>query len=152
LPPFGGALRWARRGERAVVTTELPGRSGRRRRQPNADGGRRVEQKVRLTVEESAALRLKARRLGVSVPRLLVESALAEHDTATDRRDLMATLFGLQRLLGNIANNVNQLARKANIDDEFPEAARPALAHVVRQVQRIDQALDKLGMPGGDGR
>jgi hypothetical protein len=130
----------------------LPGRSGRRRRQPNAAGGRSIEQKVRLTAEESAALRLKARRLGVSVPRLLVESALAEHETVTDRRDLMATLFGMQRLVGNLANNVNQLARKANVEDEFPEAARPVLVHLQRLAIRIDAALDELGTPGGGAR
>ncbi|TCC33906.1 plasmid mobilization relaxosome protein MobC [Kribbella capetownensis] len=134
------------------MTTALPGRSGRRRRQPNAAGGRSVEQKVRLTAEEAAALRLKARRLGVSVPRLLVESALAEQETATDRRDLMAALFGLQRLGGNIANNVNQLAKKANATDEFPENATPVLAHIQRLLIRIDQALNQLGTPGGGAR
>ena len=31
---------------------------------------------------------------------------------------MIGTLFRLQRLLGSVANNVNQLARKANVDDE----------------------------------
>lgn len=135
------------------MTTELPGRSGRRRRQSNAPGGRSIEQKVRLTAEESAALHLMARKRGVSVPRLMVERALAgDGETSTDRGDLLAALLGLQRLGGNIANNVNQLARKANVEDEFPEAARPVLLHVRRLVQRIDSALDQLGTPGGGAR
>jgi hypothetical protein len=134
------------------VTAELPGRSGKRQRQANTTGGRSIRQEVKLTAAEAAALKLKARKLGVSVPRLLVESALAEHETTTDRQNLMAALFGLQRLGGNIANNVNQIAKKANSDDEFPEAARPLLAHIRKLVQRIDSELDRLGTPGGGAR
>jgi Bacterial mobilisation protein (MobC) len=33
---------------------------------------------------------------------------------ATDRREDMATLLGVRRLLANVANNVNQIARAAN--------------------------------------
>ncbi|MFG1913056.1 plasmid mobilization protein [Kribbella sp. NPDC048928] len=119
----------------------------RRRRQPNAPG-RSKSRKVTLTPEQDAALQLKARRLKVSVARLLVESALTDQETATDRRELLETLFGLQRLLGNVANNVNQLARKANIEDEFPEAARPVLLQMLRLMKRLDLAVDELGMPG----
>ncbi len=52
----------------------------------------------------------------VSVPRLLVECALAvtPGQTVTDRRDAIAELFALHRLLTSIANNVNQLARAVN--------------------------------------
>lgn len=124
-------------------------REERRRRQKNAPaGGRSKSRKVTLTPEQDAALLLKARRLKVSVPRLLVESALADQETTTDRRDLIETLFGLQRLLGNVANNVNQLARKANVEDEFPEAARPVLVQMMRLMKRVDLAVDELDTPG----
>lgn len=127
------------------MTAELPGRSGKRQRQANVTGGRSVRQEVKLTVAEAATLHLKARKLGVSVPRLLVESALTDRETATDRRELLGALFGLHRLGANIANNVNQLARKANFEDEFPVAARPVLEHVERLLHRLDAAIDEVG-------
>ena len=53
----------------------------------------------------------RAAELGVSVLRLLVESALSGLETPTERRETVAELFELRRLLATVANNVNQLAR-----------------------------------------
>jgi hypothetical protein len=47
--------------------------------------------------------------------RLLVESALARVETPAERQRLIVKLNRFERLLGNLANNVNQLAHKANI-------------------------------------
>jgi hypothetical protein len=139
-----GAALGLEKGTDRDVTAELPGRSGKRRRQANRTGGRSVRQEVKLTPEESAALRLRAAKLGISVPRLLVESALAERETATEHREQMAELFALRRLGAAIGNNVNQLARKANIDDEFPAEAAPVLDQISRLMVRIDATLNTL--------
>jgi hypothetical protein len=81
----------------------------------------------------------------VTVARLLVESALAgATETPSQRRRAMVELFAIRRLLANVANNVNQLARAANITGEQPGATHAALADVGRVVGRIDQAIDGL--------
>jgi hypothetical protein len=67
---------------------------------------------------EGVGLRARAAGLGVSVPRLLVESALSGVETPAERRAWIAEVFELRRLLATIANNINQLARTANISGE----------------------------------
>ena len=48
-----------------------------RRRRANVKGGRVGEHRVKVSAEEEAALVKRATELDISVPRLLVESALA---------------------------------------------------------------------------
>jgi hypothetical protein len=148
LPPIpaGRCAGLEELGGGVAVVAELPARTGRRARRANSsDGPREIVQKVKLTATEQAALKLRARAQGVSVPRLMVESALSDGETSTDRRDLLAQLFGLHRLSANIANNVNQLAAKANSENTFPTAAGPVLAHIERLLQRIDDTIDQVG-------
>jgi 16S rRNA U516 pseudouridylate synthase RsuA-like enzyme len=124
----------AQPGERAPA-----GRS-RRAREPAA---RRVVQKVKLTEGERDQLRARAAELGVSVPRLLVESALAEATvTGTERRAEMVELFEVRRLLATVANNVNQLARVANTAGEVPVGQR--LENAVEDVEAIVGRLRAL--------
>ncbi len=80
---------------------------------------RRVYQQITLTEDERDQLRARAGELGVSVPRLMVESALEGQETPTERRQQVAELFEVRRLLATVANNVNQLARAANISGEL---------------------------------
>jgi hypothetical protein len=93
----------------------------RRGREP---APRRVYQQVTLTEAEREQLRARAAQLGVSVPRLLVESALSEVETPTDRRRTIAELFEVRRLLATVANNVNQLARSAHISGQLDAGRR----------------------------
>ena len=79
-------------------------------------GRRRVYQQVTLTVEEQQRLRERAAQLGVTVPRLMVESALSGTQTLTERADIRLRLDQVVQLLANIANNVNQVAHQANIE------------------------------------
>ena len=58
---------------------------GRLRRRREAEP-RRISQQVLLTEEEREQLRTRAGELGVSVPRLLVESALSGVETPAERR------------------------------------------------------------------
>ena len=112
------------------------GRS-RREREPVP---RRVFQQVKLTEEEQQQLRARAAALGVSVPRLMVESALGgATGMVPDRQVEVAELFEVRRVLATVANNVNQLARLANTTGELGMQGRleDALADVEEVVGRV---------------
>jgi hypothetical protein len=79
---------------------------------------------VKLTEGERDQLRARAAELGVSVPRLMVESALEGMETPTERKRMIAELFEVRRLLATVANNVNQLARSANISGQVAAGRR----------------------------
>ena len=93
-------------------------------------------------------LRLAAEQ-GVTVPRLLVESALAAEvgQTPSERRNAVAELFGLHRLLASISNNVNQMAKATNATGEVQAELGATLAAVRRTAERIDEAIDGLSLP-----
>ena len=117
----------------------------KRRRRANVVGGRQHRHEVRVTPEEEALLMQRAVAARVSVPRLLVEAALAERgETPTERRDAVTTLFGLHRLLAGVANNVNQMTKALHGTGEMPAQAPEVLAAVRRTAERIDAAIDRL--------
>lgn len=122
------------------------GRMFSRRRRANVEGGRQHFHKVKVTPEEEALLLQLAEAQGVTIPRLLVESALAAgaSETPTERKQVIVELFGVHRLLANVSNNVNQLARHANAGDEFPADAASALAYVRKLAFRINSVVDRL--------
>jgi hypothetical protein len=111
----------------------------RRAREPVA---RAVIQKVRLTEGERDRLRARAAELGVSVPRLMVESALSGVETPSDRRRMVAELFETRRLLATVANNVNQLAHAANISGQVSESQR--LEQTLAEVDELVADLRQL--------
>lgn len=117
-----------------------------RRRRANVPGGRQHQHQVKVTPEEEAVLLRLAQRHGVTIPRLLVESALATErgETITERREAVALLFGLHRLLAGIANNVNQIARATNATHEMQDQMSDVLVAVRRTAGRIDDAVDRL--------
>jgi hypothetical protein len=92
-----------------------------------------------LSVEEQRRLRERAGELGVSVPRLMVEAALSGAETPAERREWIAQLFELRRLLATVANNVNQLAKTANVSGELPAGER-----LVGTLGEVDQMLVEL--------
>ncbi|MGI8902298.1 MAG: plasmid mobilization relaxosome protein MobC [Solirubrobacteraceae bacterium] len=100
---------------------------------------------VKLTEEEQAELVGLAAAQEVTVPRLLVESALASTgETPARRRQAMVGLFEIRRLLATVANNVNQLARVANISGEVPGRLGPVLVELREVMGRIVEAIDGL--------
>jgi len=103
---------------------------------------RRVYQQVKLTPEERDQLRARATELGMSVPRLMVESALSGVETPTERRRMVAELFETRRLLATVANNVNQLARSANISGQVSEGRR--LEQTLAEVDGLVAELRRL--------
>ena len=90
-------------------------------------------------------MRARAGELGVSVPRLLVESALSGVETPAERRAWIAGLFELRRLLATVANNVNQLAKVANTSGELPASGR--LSRTFGEVDGL--VADVAGVDGG---
>ena len=116
-----------------------------RRRRENSPAGTKQRRDLWVTVEEDAALVAKAEREKVTVPNLLISSALSEtHETTTERRAIAAELMSLHNLLARSSNNINQLARQANATGEFPVEAREALKHIRSVAMRIDDAIDGL--------
>ena len=108
----------------------------RRGREPEP---RRVYQQVTLTVAEREQLRARAGELGVSVPRLMVESALSGVETPSDRKQQIAELFEVRRLLATVANNVNQLAKAANISGQVDAGRR-----LEQTLGEVDELLARM--------
>ena len=88
-----------------------------RRRRANATPGEKRSKRYPVTVTptEAAELEAKAAAAGMTVPRLLHESAKSAHvETSTERKAAIAELFSVRREVAGIATNLNQLARYAN--------------------------------------
>ena len=117
-------------------TDRRPKGRTRRAREPVR---REMIQKVKLTDEERDRLRARAAELGMSVPRLLVESALSGVETPTERRRTVAELFEIRRLLSTVANNVNQLARSANISGQVASERR-----LEQTLAKVDELIAQL--------
>ena len=116
--------------------------AARRRRQP---GGRPHQHLVRLSDEEQVQILARARVAGVSVPRLLVEAALAgDAQTASERRALVAEFLAARRLLARVSNNVNQLAAAANATGEVPAELHATMHAVARVTARLDASVAEL--------
>jgi len=121
-----------------------------RRRRANVAGGRQHFHKVKVTPEEEGELARLALAQRVTIPRLLVESALSAQtsETPTERRNALAELFAVHRLLAAISNNVNQIARATNATGEVGEDLAATLRAVRRTAERIDATVDALsGVP-----
>src|SRR5690606_21811579 len=90
--------------------------AARQKRRRRVEGGRQHRHVVRVTPEEEGQLLALALRYRVSVPKLLIDSALAggaanAAANASVRDELLTELFKAYRVLAGIANNVNQIAR-----------------------------------------
>jgi hypothetical protein len=116
-----------------------------RQRRANSDEPRERRYNVRVSPEEDAQLRARAVVARVTVPRLLVESAMNAHiETDTDRKEVIAEVFAVRRLMANVANNVNQLARFADTQSTFPAEAEAIVQEYRALVPRLSAALDRL--------
>lgn len=132
--------------EQAGSSRPRPG--GGRRRRANARGGRSHRHEVKVTAEEEARLVALAQEQGVTVARLLVESAMAGEggETASERRVLITELFAVHRSLAGVANNVNQITRKLHTTDELAAETSQVLRAARATMQRLDAVIDKLAM------
>ena len=122
-----------------------PKRQLGRRRRANVAGGRKHRHAVLVTPEEEALLVQRAEAQRVTVPRLLVESALsAQGETSTQRRHAMAELFAIRRALAGTVNNVNQIARVANAEGRVSAELSATLGELDSRLHAIDAAIDGL--------
>ena len=119
-------------------TASLKGRFARRRRE-NIDGGRQHRHIVKVTPEEEALLLQRAEAARVTVVRLLVERALSDEagdavESERVRHELLVELFAVHRLLGTIANNVNQMAKATNATASTPTGVTPPPSAVITPI------------------
>jgi hypothetical protein len=116
-----------------------------RRRRENVDGGRMHRHVVKVSPEEEARLLALAGKHRVTVPRLLIEAALNENsESPSERREQFMQLSQLQRLIGSVANNINQIARHANATGEVPPDAAASITHARSVIIRIDRQLAEM--------
>jgi hypothetical protein len=116
-----------------------------RQRRANADVPRDRRYTVKVNAGEDAKLRARASAQDVTVPRLMFESALNVNvETNTERKAAIAELFAVSRLLGNVANNMNQVAKFANSEGTFPAEAAELTGEYRRMVGRIDDVIERL--------
>ena len=116
-----------------------------RQRRANADVPRNRRYVVKVNAVEEAQLRARAGVAGVTVSRLLFESAMNAHiETDTARKEVVSEVFAVRRLMANVANNVNQLAQYANSESVFPAEAEAVVAEYRSIVPRLSDALDRL--------
>jgi Bacterial mobilisation protein (MobC) len=126
--------------------SEVARPSGGRRRRANVAGGMPVRHEVKMTVEEEARLVVLAKKQGVTVPRLLVESALGGGvETVTQRHQLLTEFYAARRLLAAVSNNLNQLTKVANATGEIHAEAVPAIRKIAEVVARVDQLAEEVG-------
>ncbi|MBA2717408.1 MAG: plasmid mobilization relaxosome protein MobC [Propionibacteriales bacterium] len=122
-----------------------PKRQLARRRRANVAGGRKHRHEVLVTEFEEARLVQLAEAQRVTVPRLLIESALAaQGETSTQRRRAMAELFAIRRALAGTVNNVNQIARVANAEGRVSDELAATLGELDVRLHAIDAAIDGL--------
>jgi hypothetical protein len=116
--------------------------SARRRRE---EGGRRYGMMMRFTGPEYDALAALAADAGLSVPRYLVDSALAEAgQPVTASPAVMAEITAVKRLVANAANNINQIARKLNSGAAPDASIAPSMAAAQYAMSRLDVVLDSI--------
>ena len=122
-----------------------------RRRQVNVTGGRPARRVVKLSASEDAALSLAAVEQGVSVPRLLKESALAVSvgETVTDRRRVLTALNVMTGQLARVGNNLNQIARGLNTDGELHGDVRGSLDELRGVLRDVDVTIEALALDRG---
>lgn len=111
----------------------------RRERQPNVPGGRPHRHIVKLSDDEHAALAERAEAAGMTVPRLLVETALESVQTEAGRAHAVLGLLDLENQIRRVGANLNQLVRHAHQNSEIAEGTDMALRSVVRACLSLDE-------------
>jgi len=121
-----------------------------RKRQANVPGGRPVRLNVRLSDAEYSALKLAAAELSVTVPRYLKESALSatRGEVLTERKALLQHLFGVQRQLAAVGNNLNQLTRAFHAEGTVGADVAATLDTVRQSVAAVNDTLESLALDG----
>ncbi len=112
---------------------------GRRAYAPERRGKRFV---MVMSEEDHARIKAVADARGVSMARLMQESALSESYDRRERLAVIAALDDANRLLANIAGNMNQLAYQANVAQQV--VAQSELEDALRQVRELRDELSEV--------
>ncbi|MGK8506334.1 plasmid mobilization protein [Nocardia asiatica] len=118
----------------------------RRARQANVAGGRTRRCVVKLTDAEHEDLTAMASAVGMTVPRLLVETALEREGVEGGAaavaavREALLAFADLDSELRRVGNNLNQLTRYSHQDKDLAEGLEFALGAVVRVCLQLDEA------------
>lgn len=130
----------------AMSIDPSPHRERKRRRAANVVGGRRFRHVVKTTDLEEAELVVLAERHGVTVSRLLLQSALeiGQQDVLPERRRVIDELFRLRRDLAGEAVNLNQIAHHANESGEVRGNVADTLAAVRACAEQVNETLEGL--------
>jgi hypothetical protein len=143
MVPWGSGITALGRG--GEMTEKNERRLFGRQRRANVEGGREKSYRVYVTADEEAQLRDRAVKADVTVPRFLFESAMnANIETNTDRKKAIAELFRLMRLMATVSNNVNQLARYANTEGQFPDEASAVVDEYRALAAKVEVQIDRL--------
>ena len=115
---------------------------GRNKRE---DGGRKHTAFVRMNDEEFTKVQGRALALGISVPRALIEAATGVPPlTRKEREALHQELTGMKFLLGNLTNNVNQIAKALNSDADVPSRQiRAVLERAAVAASRVEELAEE---------
>ncbi len=129
------------------VTRPVPSAANGAVRRRRVEGGRRRAVNLRLDEAEYAAISSYAATAKLSIQRFIVSCALTSRTPVTPTPSaLTAEIAGVRRLTANLANNVNQIARRLN-SGGVTDSSIPATAEAVRRVMlRLDSVL--AGLPG----
>ncbi|WP_372404603.1 plasmid mobilization relaxosome protein MobC [Streptomyces luteireticuli] len=122
-----------------------------RKRPPKTRDHKRVHVcSVRLNDEEKTLLAAAALTARTSLPAFLARSALAAaHDldntaaAIAGQRETVSELFAARWHLGQVGNNLNQVARAINSGGQ-PAELDVVIAAVHRAVQRVQDATDRM--------
>jgi Bacterial mobilisation protein (MobC) len=118
-------------------------------RRHRVQGGRPCVVQIRFTDAEYAALATRATESKVSVQRYLTNCALTRRPHPPPP-SVTAELAALRRLTSNLANNINQIARRLNSGGALDASTGPTLEAVRRTMDRLDRALAGTD-PGSPG-
>lgn len=116
-----------------------------RARRANSVVARKKFYSVYVSPDEDAKLQARAVVRKVTVPRFLFESAMNAHiETSTERQEAIAELFRVSRLMANVSNNVNQLAKYANSEGQFPAEAAGVVAEYRVLAGQVEDVIERL--------
>jgi len=117
---------------------------GRRLSSRVANGQRRHRIQVNVTAEQAQLLRMRADNLGLSMSRVLVDSAFKPVESgeidAAALRESVVLLREYRRKLEGMATNLNQIAKHANTVSQVPAN----FGDVVRRLEEVTDEVNDL--------
>jgi hypothetical protein len=127
-------------------TRSAGGQARRQRREP---GGREYRVEVKMSAREKEQIERRAARLGLSVPRMLVESVLSGAGAAVaERHALYRELYAVHHLLTGVAGKLNLLADESAAPGRAVAKENTAAAQAAARVLgRLDTLLAAMPSP-----